>query len=308
MPAPGSGTGTYMTPDPAEPMPEVARDVTTVVVSRNRWADLSWSLPRHDGAVILIDNGSEDGTVERVREHFPHVQVVALPANRGAVARNLGVLLARTPYVAFADDDSWWSPGALATAAGYFRRYPRLAVLAGNMLVGDDGHQDPVCALMRDSPLPPDDTLPGPAVLGFVACGAVVRRSAFLEAGGFDDVVFFRGEEERLALDLSTKGWGLAYVDDVCAHHHPSTNRDPREGDARARRNTVLTAVLRRPWPVVAAHTASALRSGPSGRSGVMQAVARLPRALLHRRVVPPHVEAARRLLDHAPVEEAHVG
>jgi GT2 family glycosyltransferase len=273
-------------------------DVTTVIASRERWDDLRSSLPRHTGPVILLDNGSEDRTPERVREAFPQVRVVALPVNRGAVARNLGVLLARTPYVAFADDDSWWAPGALELAARHFDEHPRLAVLAARLLVGAAERLDPVCEQMRESPLGRDGDLPGPSVLGFLACGAVVRRSAFLAAGGFDDVVFFRGEEERLALDLVTRGWGLAYVDDVVAHHHPSASRDPQAGKRRIARNDVLTAVMRRPWPVVAGRALQAVRSGRAGRAGVVQALARTPRALVHRDVVPPHVEAARRLLD----------
>ncbi|HET9859691.1 MAG TPA: hypothetical protein VFQ19_07940 [Nocardioidaceae bacterium] len=40
--------------------------------------------------------------------------------------------------------------------------------------------------------------------------------------GGFD-VVFFAGEAERLALDLSSAGWGLDYVGKVVAHHYPPT-------------------------------------------------------------------------------------
>ena len=64
--------------------------------------------------MILVDNGSTDGTVAAVRDARPDLRVVRLGTNRGAPARNLGVRLAATPYVAFADDDSWWSPGALA--------------------------------------------------------------------------------------------------------------------------------------------------------------------------------------------------
>ena len=60
------------------------------------------------------------------------------------------------------------------------------------------------------SPLPAAVDLPGPRILGFVACGAVVRRAAFREAGGFDAVVHFAGEEERVAIDLAAAGWGLA--------------------------------------------------------------------------------------------------
>ena len=273
-------------------------DVTIVVVTRNRWPDLRQSLPRHEGLVILVDNASDDGTPARVREQFPDVRVVELPVNRGAVARNLGVLLARTPYVAFADDDSWWAPGSLSTAVACFEAAPRLGVLAGRVLVGPEEQEDPTCAAMAASPLGRDDDLPGPSVLGFLACGAVVRRRAFLEAGGFDDIVFFRGEEDRLALDLTTRGWGLAYVDGAVAHHHPSSQRENSSGAALAARNDILTAVMRRPWPVVATTVVDAFGRGRPGRMGVARALVRSPRALRHRQTVPHRVEAARRLLD----------
>jgi GT2 family glycosyltransferase len=272
--------------------------VTVVVATRNRWSDLQRSLPRHEGPVILVDNASDDGTPALVRMHFPEVRVVELPVNRGAVARNLGVLLARTPYVAFADDDSWWAPGSLAAVAACFDAAPRLALLAGHVLVGEEQKEDPTSAAMAASPLGHDEDLPGPSILGFLACGAVVRRRAFLDAGGFDDIVFFRGEEQRLALDLRTRGWGLAYVSSVVAHHHPSPQREPSAGAALAARNDILTAVMRRPWPVVASTVVGALELGRPGRVGLARAVVRSPRALRHRRRVPRPVEEARRLLD----------
>jgi len=250
--------------------------------------------------VVVVAFNTNDGTPRLVREHFPAVDVVELGANLGSTARNVGVERAPTPYVAFADDDSWWAPGALADAADLLDAHPRLAVLAGRMLVGPDERPDPICALMADSPLGREDDLPGPSVLGFLACGAVVRRDAYLAAGGFDDVVFFMGEEERLALDLSARGWGLAYVERVVAHHHPSPVRDSVERQARALRNRLLTMLMRRPWPVVLGAVLADLRGGPAGRLAVRQALARLPRALRQRRRLPPEVEAARRLLDGA--------
>jgi GT2 family glycosyltransferase len=273
-------------------------DVTVVVMTRDRWPDLAESLPRHDVPVVLVDNGSSDGTPDLVRRRFPEVDVVPLMRNHGAPARTIGVARARTPYVAFADDDSWWAPGALAEAVRTLDAHPRLAVLAGRILVGDAEEEDPVCALMAESPLGRAADLPGPSVLGFVACGAVVRREAFLAAGGFDDVVFWMGEEERLALDLAAAGWGLAYVDRVQAHHHPSPVRDPEAQRARAERNHLLTAVMRRPWPVVLRATAADLRRGPAGRRAVRQALPVIPAAVRQRRLVPPEVEAARQLLD----------
>ncbi|GAA3183938.1 glycosyltransferase family 2 protein [Nonomuraea roseoviolacea] len=272
--------------------------VTVVVATRNRRRALAGSLPHHPRPVILVDNGSTDGSPGFVRRHFPHVTVVEAGRNLGAPARNVGVRMAGTPYVAFADDDSWWAPGALARAADVLDACPRLAVLAARVLVGPEERLDPVCEEMARSPLGHEPDLPGPSVLGFLACGAVVRADAFLEAGGFDDVIFFFGEEERLAVDLAARGWRLAYVDDVVAHHHPSPSRDPRGRKELATRNSVLTAVLRRPWSVVARRSLAALRQGPNGWRGLRTAVPRLRPALAQRRELPPAVERARRLLE----------
>jgi GT2 family glycosyltransferase len=272
--------------------------VTTVVATRNRWPDLQRSLPRHAAPVVLVDNGSDDGTPALVRRHHPQVRVVEAGRNLAAVGRNVGVREAGTPYVAFADDDSWWAPGALERAAEHFDHHPRLALLAARILVGPEERLDPVCGAMAASPLPRELDLPGPSVLGFVACGAVVRRSAYLDVGGFDDVVEVFGEEDRLAVDLAAAGWGLAYADDVFAHHHPSTSRQPgRARQARQARNRLLTAVMRRPWPVVA-RLVAAMAADPVGRRGLGQAEPRLGRALARRRRPPQRVERDLRLLE----------
>ena len=280
-----------------EGVPSSAR-VTVVVASRDRRDALVGSLRCHEAPVILVDNGSTDGTAAAVRAAHPDVRIVELPTNRGAPARNIGVQLADTPYVAFADDDSWWAPGALARAVAVLDAHPRAAVVAARVLVGRDEREDPISAAMAAAPLGREGDLPGPTVLGFLACAVVVRRSAFLEVGGFDDVVFFLGEEERVALDLTAAGWGLAYVPELVVHHHPTPGPDRQGRAALAVRNRLLVAVQRRPWPVVARQVAEALRSGEAGRAGVRAAVRRLPRALRSRRRLPATVEAARRRLD----------
>src|SRR4051812_21084565 len=58
--------------------------------------------------VVLIDNGSTDGTAAAVRARYSEVDVVAAGENLGAVGRNVGVGRLATPYVAFCDDDTWW--------------------------------------------------------------------------------------------------------------------------------------------------------------------------------------------------------
>ena len=269
-------------------------DVTVVVVSRNRREDLLATLPRHEAPVVLVDNASTDGTVDAVRAAHPEVRVLALDRNHGAHGRTLGVAQARTPFVAFADDDSWWPPGQLARAAELMRAHPRLAVLNARILVGPEERLDPVCAEMASSPLGTAPDLPGPSLLGFVACGAMVRTEAFEAVGGFDPVVRFPGEEERPALDLATAGWGLAYVDAVTVHHHPSVRRSsPGRRQAAIWRSRLLTAVMRLPAADVTRVLAGAVRCGRPGLGGLARALPDLPAALRRRRPIPAHVRAA---------------
>jgi GT2 family glycosyltransferase len=273
-------------------------DVSVVVVSRNRREDLLATLPRHEAPVVLVDNGSTDGTVEAVRDALPDVTVLALPHNVGARARTLGATTAGTPFVAFADDDSWWAPGDLARAVGIMRAHPRLALLNARILVGPEERLDPVCVEMATSALGTEPDLPGPSLLGFVACAALVRTEAFEAAGGFDPVVRFPGEEERLALDLAASGWGLSYVDEVTVHHHPSVRRDaPGRRQAAIWRSRLLTALMRHPVPDVAGLVVRAGLAGRPGVEGVVRALPDVPAALRRRRPMPPQVhERLRRL------------
>jgi GT2 family glycosyltransferase len=271
-----------VTVDPSATSPDRS-DVTIVVASQNRRDELLTTLPRHEAPVVLVDNASTDGTADAVRTAHPEV----------TVARTVGVARAGTPFVAFADDDSWWAPGDLARAVALMRAHPRLAVLNARILVGPEERLDPTCREMADSPLGTEPDLPGPSLLGFVACGALVRTEAFEAVGGFDSVVRFPGEEERLALDLATAGWAIAYVREVTVHHHPSVRRHaPGRRQAAIWRSRVLTAVMRHHVPELAAVLKDAVRAGRPGLEGLLRAVPDLPGALRSRRPIPPRLRA----------------
>jgi GT2 family glycosyltransferase len=285
---------------PASPAP-----VAVVIATRNRGNELLATLARlralgERPPIVVVDNGSTDGTAEMVRASDPGVRLVALRRNQGGAARTVGARLVDSPYVAFSDDDSWWAPGALDRAADLLDRHPRLAVLAARVLVGPEERLDPVCDEMTHSPLPRAPDLPGPSVLGFIACGAVVRRAAFLEVGGFDARLGVGGEEELLSVDLAAGGWGLAYVEEVVAHHHPSPSRDP-SGRRRVQvRNALWSAWLRRPLGGAArqtVHLAALTLHQPGAWSGVLLALLGLPWVLRERRPVHRELEAALRSL-----------
>jgi len=252
-----------------------------VVISRDRRDSLLNTLARlrslpQAPPVVVVDNASSDATDQAVRDNYPDVDVVRLDHNRGAAGRTVGVLRATTPYVAFSDDDSWWDEGALDRAASVLDEHPELAVVAGRIMVGPEARLDPVCREMRGSPLG-DVPGAGPLILGFVACAAVVRRSAYLEAGGFHPRYGVGGEEALLAIDLAERGWQCAYVDGVVARHHPSPQRAVGPREARVVRNDLWTLWLRhRPWAALTG-TLRRLRGWPTEppvRAGLRQAVA----------------------------------
>ncbi|HEY0454382.1 glycosyltransferase family 2 protein [Actinophytocola sp.] len=290
-----------------------AARTTVVVATRNRCAELLRTLGklaalRPRPPVIVLDNDSTDATVPAVTaaaESLGGIELVRLSHNAGATARNVGVERADTPYVAFSDDDSWWAADALARAERLFDAHPTLGLLAARTLVGPDEHEDPVSTQMARSPLGHDPGLPGPSVLGFLACSAVVRRGAFLDAGGFSAVLHFAGEETLLAYDLAAAGWQLCYVDGVRAHHHPSLVRGDRlQRDVRQLRNHTLVTWMRRPAPVAVRTGLGLLRQTlryPPAGLAVAAALARLPMALARRHRLPDEVEERIRVLDAAP-------
>jgi GT2 family glycosyltransferase len=288
-----------------QPMPPSPARVAVVIATRNRGPELVGTLARlgalgEQPPIVVVDNGSTDGTAELVRAHHPGVQVVGLRRNHGAAARTIGARLVDSPYVAFSDDDSWWAPGALTRAADLLERHPRLAVLAARVLVGPHQRLDPVCAEMAHSPLPPTPDLPGPPVLGFIACGAVVRRAPFLEVGGFDARLGVGGEEELVSVDLAARGWGLAYVEEVVAYHHPSPSRDPSGRRRVQLRNALWSAWLRRPLGGAArqtAHLTTLAIHHPGAWPGLLLAIHGLPWILRERRPIPHELETALRTL-----------
>lgn len=250
--------------------------------------------------VVVVDNGSSDGSAAAVRTTFPSVSVLEPGRNLGAAARAVGARELDTELVAFCDDDSWWAPGALTLAGRRFAEHPRLGLLAARILVGDDERLDPTCAEMAASPLGELCGV-GPRVLGFVACGAIVRREPFLAVGGFHPRLQVYGEEALLAIDLAAAGWQLAYADDLIAHHHPQAGH-PRPGRRTAElRNRLWSAWLRRPLPRALDLTAR-LMAGASRDRAAWRALAQAARGagwvVRERRVVPARVEHAVRLLE----------
>jgi glycosyltransferase involved in cell wall biosynthesis len=167
-------------------------DVTIVVITRERERDLArLAAPARAVPVVLVDNGSRDGSAQLAREHGATVVELAQPRRRRP---HVGVQKATTPYIAFADDDSWWAPARwrgrprCSTATRGWRCSP----FAVSVLVRSRASVDTGCVEMAASQGSSPATLHGSAV----SCAAAAspcrrRRSAprrlYTAVGGFSE-------------------------------------------------------------------------------------------------------------------------
>ncbi len=292
--------------------------MTFVIATRDRGDELAAVVQRlldtTGCPIVVVDNHSHDDSVARIRRVAtgePRVQVLALGDNLGAVARNIGVANSRTPYIAFCDDDSWWAPDSPGRGVELFDSHADLALLAARTVVWPGGGEDPMVAHLACSPLPSRADLPGPAVLGFMACAAMVRKSAFEAVGGFSPILHFRGEEQLLAMDLAAAGWQLCYCPELTAFHQPSPLREPTAAQqARVLRNTALTSWLRRPLRHGLRSAASLFGSAARDTAHLRatgQAVRSLPSVLRARRRLPAAVERQLAMLEGAHPDDTFV-
>ncbi len=285
---------------------DLTKRISVVIITRNRAKSLVRTLQHlrqlpEKFPILVVDNHSTDGTVTLIKKYYPEVTLLPLSKNHYAIGRNLGVQCTTTPYVAFCDDDSWWEPGALVKAVTYFEQYPDLGLIAGKIVVNNQRMLDPISALQSISPLTPYTRMPGPAILGFLGCGIMVRKKAFMAVQGYNRTSYFSGEEELLGIDLAAAGWGLTYCEDIVGCHYPAPRTNVAQRQRLSARNQVQVAVMRRPWRKVAYVLVKlARRSFKDWHvvAGLFMGIVQVPLILRYRTVVPWWIEQQITLLE----------
>jgi N-acetylglucosaminyl-diphospho-decaprenol L-rhamnosyltransferase len=171
--------------------------------------------------VIVVDNGSHDGTAELVREAFPDVTLVELEENNGfGRAVNAGVRMGTGEAIVLINNDVRVEPGfvAVITAALATRG---VGMVAGLTTIPEVGSVDgfgieldrSLSAYNRGRHAPPGR-------LAMPSGGAAAyRRSAWEEVGGFDEALFAYGEDVDLGLRLRARGWRVAEAADARGTH-----------------------------------------------------------------------------------------
>lgn len=270
--------------------------------------------PSPTPTIVVVDNASVDDTVERVGRRHPDITLLRSDRNLGGAARVLGARALDTRYVAFCDDDAWWTPGSLRRAVQHLDRCPGMAAVCGAVVVVTPPDRrprtDPTSVVMARSPLPARPGQPGPRLVGLIASATVIRRDLFLAHGGFEARFGVGGEEALLALDLLDAGWDLCFAPGCVLVHQPSarrvSSRDRRIGEVCTE---LLTVWLRFPFPALLAATVRTLLADlPSAGPGALAALRHLPWVCASRRPVRRSVQELRRTVDRADRADRRTG
>ena len=182
------------------------RTVTAVISAWNKREDVRANLlglraqTRPFDDVVVVDNGSTDGTAHMIRDEFPEVRLVVMPNSAYGACEtfNVGFSTALTEYIAILDDDvvltPWWLERSLARMA----EEPETTAVVSTKVV-EPGMPDSY----RDS----ESVNRERYMSTFRGCASLARKKAIDEAGGYDERLFLYGNERDLTCRLLNLGY-----------------------------------------------------------------------------------------------------
>lgn len=221
---------------------------TVVITTHNRRDDLARAVRSAltqtvPVEVLVVDDGSTDGTSQMLADEFPSVRVLRFDQSQGyIVGRNKAAELAATPILFSIDDDAIFStPHVVEQALAEFDD-DRIAGLAIPYI---DVNRSPDPIPNHPPPANPADWY---VSYTFTGTAYAIRRELFLKIGGYRVELFHQGEERDLAIRLLDAGhvMRLSRADPI--HHFQSPKRDNTRVSIFGRRNDILYVWHNVPW------------------------------------------------------------
>ena len=187
-----------------------------------------------DFSIILVDNGSYDGSLELVQKKYPEVETIALSENLGfATANNIAIKSIDTEYVALLNNDAVPHPEWLENLVKALQQNPEAGFAASKMLLYDNpGTIDRVgdvyttagTALLRGRGKPSETYNNQEWVFGACAGAALYRTRMLDDIGLFDEDFFLLYEDVDLSFRAQLRGYKCLYVPKAIVYHMASSS------------------------------------------------------------------------------------
>jgi len=209
--------------------------VNVVIVNWNGKAFLSKCL---DGlsrqlyrplCVTVVDNGSEDGSVDFIVRNFPEVKIIELSGNLGfSRANNIALENADAGYIALLNNDAVPHPSWLGELVGALESHPEAGFAASKMVFYDnpgiidragDVYTRAGTGLLRGRGKPSDSYDRHEFVFGACAGAALYRTEMLRDIGFFDEDFFILYEDVDLSFRAQLKGYKCIYVPNAVVYH-----------------------------------------------------------------------------------------
>lgn len=183
--------------------------------------------------IIIIDNGSPDGSVEFIRQNYPNVKLVELKSNMGySVGLNIGIEQSKSKYVIALNNDTTLDPNWLKELVNASESDVHIGscqpkILSQNnpeiidsvgLAINKNGDVLQVGAQEQDK----GQYNRPKELLGACSASIMYRRNAILHIGCFDPDFFAYFEDVDVALRLNRAGWKCLYVPKAIVYHHGS--------------------------------------------------------------------------------------
>jgi GT2 family glycosyltransferase len=187
------------------------------------------------GEVVVVDNGSTDGSREWVGQHYPQITLLQNPRNQGfAAGYNRAIAACTRAHVLVLNVDVFLAPDFVEQALPGFARTPAVAAVTGRIFQEGTGEDINGGFFLRRQlrMLPSPNLEEEEEVFGATGAVALFRRQALEELGVgsqyYDEAYFSYGEDIDLAWRLQLAGWRARYQPRARAHHVGSGSLDGR--------------------------------------------------------------------------------
>jgi GT2 family glycosyltransferase len=246
------------------------QEVTVVIPNLNGKAHLRACLDslRRQSAepftVIVVDNGSDDGSVELVREEYPEVILEAFDRNYGFCrAVNRGIEMTKTPYVILLNNDTVCEKNFVRELTAAIRRMPDCFSCASRMVQMRDPERmdnggDYYCALgwafAYGKDRPARNYGKKREIFSACAGAAIYRRAVFDEIGFFDEAHFAYLEDVDVAYRAKIAGYRNFYIPEAVVRHVGSATSGSVYNEFKIRhssRNNIYLIYKNMPWPQI---------------------------------------------------------